>query len=97
MTLAVPLKDSIREVRAGESKALNRDNYQLIQTPQVFDVSLLKEAFNSPYENSFTDDASVVEAYGRKVHLIEGDYNNIKITSPEDMVFGEAILRSLAL
>ncbi len=97
VTLAVPLKDSIREVQGGESKALNRADYQLIQTPQVFDVDLLKKAFNSPYQATFTDDASVVEAYGSKVHLIQGDYNNIKITSPEDMIFGEAILNALTL
>ncbi len=97
VALAVPLKDSIREVHGDESKALIRSNYQLIQTPQVFDIDLLKKAFELPYQASFTDDASVVEAYGNKVHLIQGDYNNIKITSPEDLVFGEAILKSITL
>lgn len=97
VTLSVPLKDSIREVHGDTSKAVDRSNYQLIQTPQIFDINLLKKAFDSPYQNSFTDDASVVESFGHKVHLIPGDYNNIKITSPEDMVFGEAILKSLTL
>ena len=96
VTLSVPLKDSIREVRGEDSIAVNRSNYQLIQTPQVFDINLLKQAFEQPYQQTFTDDASVVESFGHKVHLIQGDYNNIKITSPEDMIFGKAILNSLA-
>lgn len=93
-TLAVPLKDSIRELSKEGSVTVDRSQYQLVQTPQTFHLKLIQEAYQQPYLGTFTDDASVVEAMGEKVHLIEGDYNNIKITSPEDLVFGEAILKS---
>jgi 2-C-methyl-D-erythritol 4-phosphate cytidylyltransferase len=92
-TLAVSLKDSIRLVDGQGSQAVDRDSYRLVQTPQTFDLSLLKKAYQQQFSDTFTDDASVVEAMGEKIHLIEGEYNNIKITSPEDLVIGEAILR----
>ena len=94
-TLAVPLKDSIRILDKNGSKAVDRDAYQLVQTPQTFHLSLIKKAYEQPFLGAFTDDASVVEALGETVCLIEGDYTNIKITSPEDLVIGEAILASL--
>jgi 2-C-methyl-D-erythritol 4-phosphate cytidylyltransferase len=94
-TLAVPLKDSIRILNKNGSKAVDRDAYQLVQTPQTFHLSLIKKAYEQPFLGAFTDDASVVEALGETVCLIEGDYTNIKITSPEDLVIGEAILASL--
>ena len=94
-TLAVPLKDSIRILDKNGSKAVDRDAYQLVQTPQTFHLSLIKKAYEQPFLGALTDDASVVEALGETVCLIEGDYTNIKITSPEDLVIGEAILASL--
>lgn len=94
---AVPLKDSIRKmIDNNESESLNRSNYQLVQTPQTFQIKLLKEAY-AKAENStqtFTDDASVVEAIGHKVSLVRGSYQNIKITTPEDLIFAEAILKN---
>lgn len=84
---AIPLKDSIRELKSGKkSKALNRNNYILVQTPQTFDIAKLKEAYGSIGDSSFTDDASVFENSGEEVFLVEGSYSNIKITTPEDLI-----------
>lgn len=94
-SLAVPLKDSIRLLKEDGSQAVDRQHYQLVQTPQTFSSALIKKAYKQKFSASFTDDASVVEALGYVVHLVEGDYTNIKITSPEDLVIGEAILSSL--
>ena len=69
-----------------------RDEYRLVQTPQVFDIQLLKAANRQPYSNAFTDDASVVEAFGHKVVLIDGNRENIKITTPFDLSIAEALL-----
>lgn len=83
---SVALKDSIRELDAeGSSKAMDRASFVLVQTPQTFRVHELKQAYQSVGDQSFTDDASVYEASGRVVHLIEGSYSNIKITTPEDL------------
>ena len=82
---AVALKDSIREKSGGTTVSRDRLNYYLIQTPQTFDVNLLKKAYATHSEIHFTDDASVVASEGQKVHLIEGSYQNIKITTDEDL------------
>lgn len=81
----VPLKDSIREMDGETSLARDRSNYVLVQTPQTFNVSTLKEAYEQVGQAPFSDDASVFEAAGNKVHLIDGGYENIKITTPEDL------------
>ena len=65
----------------------------MIQTPQTFRVALIKEAFATDYHEGFTDDASVLEAYGTPIHLIDGDYRNIKITTPEDLKVAETLLQ----
>lgn len=91
--VSVPLKDSIREYTTSANKMVDRNNYRLIQTPQTFQVQLIKEAFNTDYQAGFTDDASVLEAKGKTIHLIDGDYRNIKITTPEDLKVAEAFLR----
>ena len=82
---AVALKDSIREKSGGTTVSRDRLNYYLIQTPQTFDVNLLKKAYATHSEIHFTDDASVVASEGQEVHLIEGSYQNIKITTDEDL------------
>ena len=93
---SVALKDSIREIcSSGENRAVDRRNFRLIQTPQIFDIQLLKSAYEQEEKPSFTDDASVVEAMGENITLIEGDYKNIKITTPEDMIVAEAFLEHL--
>lgn len=92
---SVPLKDSIREVKSlSESKSIPRNNFRLIQTPQTFIFSEIWQAFNTIEDSEqITDDASVMEMAGKKVHLIEGNYENIKITTPEDLLFAEAFLQ----
>lgn len=83
---AVALKDSIRErSENGSSIARNRDRFVLVQTPQVFDTLKLKAAYQKLGDQSFTDDATLFEAAGHEVHLVSGTYDNIKITTPEDL------------
>ena len=89
---AVLLKDSIRKVNPSGNTSKNRKDYRAIQTPQTFNLKLLKKAFTQPYSEEFTDDASVFEAEGNSIELIEGDYSNIKITTKEDLVFATSIL-----
>jgi 2-C-methyl-D-erythritol 4-phosphate cytidylyltransferase len=74
------------------NKNVNRDNYYLIQTPQTFKAQLIKEAYAVQDHINFTDDASVLESNGHAINLIAGDYKNIKITTPEDLLVGEAFL-----
>ncbi len=93
---AVALKDSIRKKAEDSTISKNRKSYFLVQTPQTFQSTLLKEAYLKSSPNRiFTDDASVFEASGREVKLIEGDYKNIKITTPEDLIIAQALMRSL--
>jgi 2-C-methyl-D-erythritol 4-phosphate cytidylyltransferase len=90
---SVWVKDSVREVNEyGESKAIDRTKLKLVQTPQTFRVSLIKKAFEVEEQSFFTDCASVLEFSGEKITLIDGAYENIKITTPEDMIVAEAFL-----
>ena len=73
------------------SRTVPRDDYRLVQTPQTFDIQLLKVANRQPYSNDFTDDASVVEAYGHPITLVEGNRENIKITTPFDLTVASAL------
>lgn len=81
----IPVQDSIRHISNGDSKAVSRDAYRIVQTPQCFRQSWLRQAYDTIYKPAFTDDASVVEAAGRKVALVEGAVENIKITTPDDL------------
>ncbi|MEM7551905.1 MAG: 2-C-methyl-D-erythritol 4-phosphate cytidylyltransferase [Bacteroidota bacterium] len=91
--VAVDPKDSVREVEVnGRSHALDRSKLKLIQTPQTFNLEWITEAYNVEFSSIFTDDASVYENSGRTVELIEGDYNNIKITTPEDLKIAESLM-----
>lgn len=74
------------------SVTVPRDKYRLVQTPQTFDIQLLKAANRQPYNDGFTDDASVVEGYGHDITLVEGNRENIKITTPYDMRIAEVLL-----
>jgi 2-C-methyl-D-erythritol 4-phosphate cytidylyltransferase len=74
------------------SETVPRDEYRLVQTPQCFDIQLLKAANRQPYNDTFTDDASVVESYGHAITLVEGNRENIKITTPYDLRIAEVIL-----
>lgn len=86
-------KESIRIKNENSSKSLERSKIRMIQTPQTFRTNLIKEAFESfDDSNEFTDDASVAEKYGFEIYLFEGSYTNIKITTPEDLIFAKAII-----
>lgn len=91
----IPVVETVRETgpQPGASHTVPRDNYRLVQTPQAFDIQLLKAANRQPYREDFTDDASVVEHYGHAITLVEGNRENIKITTPYDLMVGEAILQ----
>ncbi len=89
---SVPLKDSIRKITENENHAEDRTKYRLIQTPQTFKLSLIKKAYETIEHTSFTDDASVLENTGERIILINGSYDNIKITTPEDLIVAEALL-----
>jgi len=91
--VAVKSRDSIRRLRNGRSENLLRDEIWLVQTPQTFQSSLLKKAYEQPFNNSFTDDASVVEQSGVDILLVEGDHRNMKITFPEDIAIAELLLK----
>ena len=86
---AVPVVESLRHEERG---AIDRKGYRLVQTPQTFSIPLLKAAYCQAYLETFTDDASVVEAYGHRVAMIDGIRENIKLTTPFDMVVAEALL-----
>jgi 2-C-methyl-D-erythritol 4-phosphate cytidylyltransferase len=87
------LKDSIRETGGNSNKAVNRENFKIIQTPQTFLSEQLLPAFEVPYNPLFTDEATVVEKQGHPIHLVPGEDRNIKITRPLDLVIAEALLK----
>jgi 2-C-methyl-D-erythritol 4-phosphate cytidylyltransferase len=89
---AITSKDSIRLVSKEGSEAFDRNKVMLVQTPQTFQSKLLLPAFGVEFKDEFTDEATVVEAYGIKVSLVEGEENNIKITRPVDLLIAEKIL-----
>ena len=94
----IPIVETVRELMGTgpvSSITVPRDRYRLVQTPQTFDIQLLKAANRQPYNDGFTDDASVVESYGQPITLVDGNRENIKITTPYDMVVAEAIIRHL--
>ncbi|MFV0313187.1 MAG: 2-C-methyl-D-erythritol 4-phosphate cytidylyltransferase [Dysgonomonas sp.] len=86
--------DSLREMIDGtKSRIIDRSGIRLVQTPQVFHTDILKKAYETEFKDTFTDDASVVEAMGIDVHLVKGEVTNIKITTPLDLKIGELIVR----
>ena len=87
--------DSYRIVEGEESRIIDRTPLRIVQTPQIFAAPILRAAYDTPFRSEFTDDASVVEYSGEKISLCEGEYFNIKITSPTDMILAEAIAREL--
>jgi len=93
---AIPFVDVSGSVRLFDGKSsspLERNKVKIIQTPQVFSVTQVKEAYNQKYDPSFTDDATVVESMGVKIILFKGDQENIKITTENDLVMAESFLR----
>lgn len=93
---AVRLKESIRMTDQDNTKAVDRSRFRLIQTPQTFQVQLIKKAYEIKEDPSLTDDASVAERAGHVISLFEGSYENIKITTSEDLIVAEALLNSKA-
>ena len=83
--------ETVRHLTEEGSETVPRDQYKLVQTPQVFDVTLLHRAYQQEYTDLFTDDASVVEALGEKVYLVEGNRENIKLTTPFDLKLAELL------
>ena len=88
----VDVVETLRHLTEVGSETVSRNDYKLVQTPQVFDVELLKQAYEQEFTPFFTDDASVVEAMGVPVHLAAGNRENIKITTPFDLKVGSALL-----
>ena len=92
----VPVTDSMRSVSGdGSSRIVDRNSYCLVQTPQIFHSEVLKKAYDTAYLPEYTDDASVVERSGVSVHLCQGSRMNIKLTTPEDMIVAEALLKTI--
>lgn len=90
-----PVVETLRQIMPDAvSQTVNRDAYRLVQTPQTFDLQLLKQAYQQPYSTAFTDDASVVEALGMQITMVEGNKENIKITTPFDLDVCERLLHS---
>ncbi len=90
----IPVVDTVRQLTGDGSCTVNRDHYKLVQTPQTFRIDVIKKAYLQPYHAGFTDDASVVEAMGCAVTLVEGNRENIKITTPFDKLVGEMLVQN---
>ena len=88
----IPVVETVRHLEGEKSVTVPRGEYRLVQTPQTFDIQLLKAANRQPYNDGFTDDASVVESYGFEITLVEGNRENIKITTPYDLKIAEVLL-----
>ena len=88
----IPVVETVRHLEGEKSVTVPRGDYRLVQTPQTFDIQLLKAANRQPYNDGFTDDASVVEPYGYEITLVEGNRENIKITTPYDLKIAEVLI-----
>lgn len=88
----VEVADSFRRLDGSESYIVPRSELRAVQTPQIFAAELLRKAYEQPFDKSFTDDASVVEAIGHKISLVEGERSNLKLTTPEDLEWAEYYL-----
>ena len=92
---AVDVIESIRIIEHNTNKAVDRSKYKLIQTPQVFQGKLIKQAYEQKFIPQFTDDASVIEAAGHKINLVEGNRENIKITTDLDLLFARILIKNV--
>ena len=88
----IPIVETVRHLQATTSVTVPRNDFRLVQTPQCFDIQLLKAANKQPYCDNFTDDASVVESYGYQITLAEGNRENIKITTPYGLKIAEVLI-----
>ena len=89
----IPLKNSIRQLHSEGSTAMNRENFRLVQTPQTFQLAGIKEAYQINEKPTYTDDASVWEAAGNKITLIDGSEKNLKITTIRDLLIAETLMK----
>jgi len=89
----VPVTESVRERTGANNRPADRNRLFLVQTPQCFRASILKRAYLQAYREEFTDDATVVETNGQQIHLVDGNPENIKITTPADLLMAEALLK----
>jgi 2-C-methyl-D-erythritol 4-phosphate cytidylyltransferase len=90
----IGISESVRFVEGSGNQTVDRTKYKIVQTPQVFHSELLLKAYRKPFNDSFTDDASVVENIGQKISLVEGNPENIKITNRLDMIVAEAYFKN---
>jgi 2-C-methyl-D-erythritol 4-phosphate cytidylyltransferase len=88
----VEIPETLRKIEADLSRSIDRTQYRLVQTPQIFKGGLIKKAYEQDYQKHFTDDAGVVESLGYKIHVVEGNPENIKITFEKDLVIASALL-----
>lgn len=89
----MPVTETLRHIDGnGEGHNVLRSDYRIVQTPQTFDIQLAKRAFLQPYSDTFTDDASVVEAMGNSVAMVDGNRENIKLTTPYDLMIAEQLV-----
>ena len=93
----IPVSDSLRQVNGEGSKSVDRTDMVAVQTPQCFRLDILRKAYNQQNFTEFTDDAQLVEAMGEPVYLTEGSSENLKITTPADLLIAEALLKTRAL
>ena len=90
----IPVVETVRQLTGEGSVTVDRNAYRLVQTPQTFRATLLRRAYEQPYTDAFTDDASVVEALGEAVTLVDGNRENIKLTTPFDLIVAKALVDS---
>ncbi|MCB0476565.1 MAG: 2-C-methyl-D-erythritol 4-phosphate cytidylyltransferase [Crocinitomicaceae bacterium] len=88
----IEINQSLRKIEGNNSLAVDRSEYRIVQTPQVFKADIIQKAYQITYQKDITDDATLVERVGHKIYMIEGDINNIKITFPRDMLLVEELL-----
>lgn len=91
----VPVKESLRRTNGSKTEAVIRSEYTIVQTPQCFEKSVLEQAYAQEYHHGITDDASLVEQYGERIHTVDGNDENIKITTPMDIFLAEALLKEV--
>jgi 2-C-methyl-D-erythritol 4-phosphate cytidylyltransferase len=91
-TPCISISESMRKISNNVNNSVNRNEYKIIQTPQCFIVSKIKTAFEQEYVSAYTDDATVLESTGEKIILVEGNEENIKITSPHDLLIASALV-----
>ena len=89
----IAVNESMRVIDGKSTKAIDRANYRIVQTPQCFESEILKKAYEQEYNSEFTDDASIVEKSGVTIYTVQGNSANIKITTKADLLYAEQMLK----